>query len=177
MIITSLDLSVAAPAAADVMTAAFGLTPAERLQRRDIFTEHARHPGVIAQGAFDGPHLVGFCYAFPAGDRSWWERQVHPRLAAVAAASWLTPDTLELTELHVHPAAQRRGLGRALITSVCDASPTSRVLLSVRVESAAARHLYTSLGFEELTTPFLFGGIPPYYLLMGAHQPLRRGHV
>ncbi|WP_033340063.1 GNAT family N-acetyltransferase [Catenuloplanes japonicus] len=174
MIIAPLDLAAAAYAAADVMTAAFGLTPAEQLQRRDIFAEHARHPGLIARGAFDGPHLAGFCYAFPAGDRSWWERQVHPRLASVGAASWLSPTTLELTELHVHPHHQHRGLGRALITAVCDASPATRVLLSVRVESAAARRLYTSLGFEELTTPFLFGGTPPFYLLMGAQQPLRR---
>ncbi|GAB7047811.1 GNAT family N-acetyltransferase [Catenuloplanes indicus] len=174
MITTPLDLASAADLAADIMSAAFGLTPAEELQRRDIFAEHARHPGLIARGAFDGSRLVGFCYGFPAGDRSWWERQVHPRLAAVGAASWLASDTLELTELHVHPDHQGHGLGRTLITEVCDASPATRVLLSVRVQSTAARHLYSTLGFTELTTPFLFGGVPPHYLLMGAPQPLRR---
>ncbi|MDR7278621.1 GNAT family N-acetyltransferase [Catenuloplanes atrovinosus] len=174
MIIASLDLASAVVPAAAVMAAAFGLTPAEELQRRDIFAEHASHPGLIARGAFDGPTLTGFCYGFPAGDRSWWERQVHPRLAAAGAASWLSPDTLELTELHVHPAHQGHGLGRTLITAVCDASPASRVLLSVRVESTAARHLYATLGFTELTPAFPFNGIPPHYLLMGASQPLLR---
>ena len=174
MIIAPLDLASAAIPAAALMAAAFGLTAAEELQRRDIFAEHGRHPALIARGAFDGPTLAGFCYGFPAGDRSWWERQARPRLAAVGAASWLASDTFELTELHVHPAFQRRGLGRTLITEVCDASPASRVLLSVRVGSTAARHLYAALGFEELTAPFLFGGVPPQYLLMGAQQPLRR---
>lgn len=165
-------LAERAAQARDVMAAAFGLDPAEASQREEIFRGHAQRPGIICLGVFeDTDRLVGFCYGFPGLPSSWWESQIRPHLAVAGTEAWLS-DVFELTELHVHPDRQGQGLGRALITTVCNASDLPRAILSVRTDSAVARRLYLSLGFTYLTAPFTFGSLPPEYLVMGARLPL-----
>lgn len=158
--------------ARDVMTAAFDLDPAEASQREEIFRGHAQRPGIICLGAFDpGDQLVAFCYGFPGLPSNWWENQIRPHLVDAGTEEWLS-DVFELTELHVHPDRQGRGIGRTLITSVCNASNLPKAILSVRSGSTVAQRLYRSLGFTDLTAPFTFGNLPPEYLVMGAWLPL-----
>lgn len=155
------------------MAAAFGISDSDNAAttRRDIFREHARRRGLVALGAFDGPTLVGFCYGFPGTSSSWWYRQVRPHLAVAGNEDWLT-SSFELVELHVLPEYQRRCLGRQLLCSVCAGSDLPRVILSTPMGAAAARRLYTRLGFRDLTGPFAFGGAGPPYTVMGTELPL-----
>ncbi|HZN16915.1 MAG TPA: GNAT family N-acetyltransferase [Micromonosporaceae bacterium] len=168
----SFALAERAAQARDVMTVAFGLDPAEASQREEIFRGHAQRPGIISLGAFDDKdRLVAFCYGFPGLPSSWWESQIRPHLVQAGTEEWLS-NVFELTELHVHPDRQGRGIGRALITCVCNASNLPKAILSVRSDSAVAQRLYRSLGFTDLTAPFTFGNLPPEYLVMGAWLPL-----
>ena len=151
-----------------VMTAAFGLGEYGGWDRAQIVRRHAARPGLVAVGAATGDRLLGFCYGFPSDESAWWDQQIRPHLEAAGTADWLDRDTFELTELHVHPAHQGRGLGRRLITAVLSRTALPRALLSVRAGDSVARRLYRSLGFADLTAPFFFGPGQPAYTVMGA---------
>jgi ribosomal protein S18 acetylase RimI-like enzyme len=170
--IAPLDLRARVTEAIAVMSAAFGLSARDSRERGVIFERHAQRPGLIAYGAYDDRDgLIGFCYGFPGQDGSWWGMQIQPHLAAAGHADWLG-DAFELTELHVHPDHQRRGLGRTLITTVCAEAAQPRVLLSAKAGDSPARHLYHTLGFADLTEPFRFIGFDTPYRVMGAPLPL-----
>jgi ribosomal protein S18 acetylase RimI-like enzyme len=171
--ITPFDLAEQLEPALAVMSAAFGLTERGSRERAHIVRRHAARAGIVTRAGFvDGDCLVGFCYGFPSDDSAWWERQILPHLAQAGHDDWLTPDTFELTELHVHPAHQGRGLGRRLITEVLSRAELPRALLSVRAGDSPARRLYTSLGFRDLTAEFFFGPAQPAYTVMGAPLPV-----
>lgn len=58
----------------------------------------------------------------------------------------------ELESIAVHPAAQRRGIGAALLAHVLSQvkeSPSGLLLLEVGASNLAARHLYQRAGFAE----------------------------
>lgn len=169
--IAPLDLAARVTDAVTVMTAAFGLSDRDARERTVIFDRHAQRPGLVAYGAFDDLELVGFCYGFPGQDGSWWAQQIAPYLSSAGHEDWLD-DAFELTELHVHPSHHRKGLGRTLITTVCNRSPLPRALLSVRDGESPAHKLYRSLGFTDLTDPFRFIGFDTRYVVMGAPLPL-----
>lgn len=62
-------------------------------------------------------------------------------------------DEGEILNLAVTPARQRGGVGRALVEQVLNALAergARRVFLEVRDSNAAARALYSALGFEEV---------------------------
>jgi GNAT superfamily N-acetyltransferase len=166
-----LDLGARVPEAVTVMAAAFGLSDRESRERAVIFERHAHRTGILAWGALDGDRLVGFSYGFPGQPGSWWVDQVAHHVKAKGNAEWLT-DAFELTELHVHPDHHGKGLGRALITTVCNAAAEPRALLSVKDGDSPARQLYRSLRFVDLTEPFRFVGFDTPYRVMGAPLPL-----
>ena len=63
-----------------------------------------------------------------------------------------TPDLGHVTDLYVDPSARRRGVARALMGRITDAlreRGVGHVGLDVRVDNAAARAFYDSLGFVE----------------------------
>ena len=55
----------------------------------------------------------------------------------------------EILSLAVHPAARRRGLGRALLDGGLAATAGLPMFLEVATDNAAARALYGSAGFSE----------------------------
>ena len=62
----------------------------------------------------------------------------------------LAPDEGQITNIAVHPAYRRRGIGRALLLALLDEAARRKrgaVVLEVRVSNAAAIALYESLGF------------------------------
>lgn len=64
---------------------------------------------------------------------------------------WEVADEMHVTNIAVHPAARRRGIGRALLGSVLeDARQRAMrlVVLEVRPSNAEARALYESFGFR-----------------------------
>ncbi|PRC52421.1 GNAT family N-acetyltransferase, partial [Mycobacterium sp. ITM-2017-0098] len=67
----------------------------------------------------------------------------------------------ELTELHIHPRAQGRGLGEALIRRLLDNRAEQQVLLStpeINGEANRAWRLYRRLGFTDVIRGYHFAG-------------------
>ncbi|MGI5168720.1 GNAT family N-acetyltransferase [Spirillospora sp. CA-253888] len=159
--------------------------PADQLPgRHTIMDRHASYPGFRAlvgerRGALPGlpPAVRGFAYGFHGERGQWWHDVVHGALVRVGgeehAAEWLD-DPFEVAELHVHPDAQGRGLGRALLTGLCAGRPERTVVLSTLhvTDDTPARRLYRSVGMVDLLTDFEFPGGGPRYAVMGGRLPL-----
>ncbi|WP_217145958.1 GNAT family N-acetyltransferase [Streptomyces sp. AC627_RSS907] len=174
LVIGPLDLSAHVDEALAVQAAAFGLGPDEVAVRRQIVLRHMTHPGARALGASaPGGELVGFVYGMPNDRAHWWSTVVEPYLRAQGNDAWLD-DSFVITELHVHPAHQNRGAGRALITTITDSAAEPRSILSAIDTESPARGLYRSLGYHDLARQVLFPSAPRPYAVMGATLPLRR---
>ena len=161
---------------------------AGRLAAADIVAVRRDRPAPAAtrrlgaSAPSDG-ELVGFVYGMP-NDRTghWWSTVVEPYLRRAAALDDWLDDSFVITELHVHPDYQGRGIGRALIT---DASRTrrrtaARSSRAIDIESPA-RGLYRALGYTDLPAgsssdhaPAVRGHGRPAAAAAGGRPPLRR---
>lgn len=173
VVIGPLDLAARVDEALAVQAVAFGLGADEVAVRRQIVLRHMAHPGARALGATVAGALVGFVYGMPNDRSHWWSTIVEPYLRARGNEHWLD-DSFVITELHVHPAHQNRGLGRSLITTVTDTVTEPRSILSAIDTESPARGLYRSLGYEDLARQVHFPSAPLPYAVMGAPLPLRR---
>ncbi|MGI5136506.1 MULTISPECIES: GNAT family N-acetyltransferase [unclassified Streptomyces] len=174
VVIGPLDLSARVDEALAVQAVAFGLGADEIAVRRQIVLRHMSYPGARALGATTaGGRLVGFVYGMPNDRTHWWSTVVEPYLRAQGNAGWLD-DSFVITELHVHPHHQNRGIGRALITTITDGAEQPRSILSAIDTESPARGLYRSLGYEDLARRVIFPSAPKPYAVMGAPLPLRR---
>ena len=117
-------------------------------QRASMWLEHSERPGwravaaVEADGAQNWPtdqqlagsHLLGVAYGYCGAPDQWWQQQVVHGLQRVGVPreeiSRLMSDYFELTELHIHPVAQGRGLGEALTRRLLSGRTEANVLLS-----------------------------------------------
>jgi ribosomal protein S18 acetylase RimI-like enzyme len=169
--ISAIDLAAWAPSALDVQAVAFGLTPDEVAVRLHIVGRHAQQPGVIALGAFGGGRLVGFGYGMPNSREHWWSTVIQPYLEAGGHEGWLD-DVFAVTELHVLPDYQGRGLGSALIRGLCERSGLPRSILSAIDAETPARRLYRALGYQDLARAVRFPNTFRPYAVMGARLPL-----
>lgn len=169
-----LDLVAHVDEALAVQAVAFGLSQDEIDVRRHIVLRHLDHPQARALGATtpDG-RLVGFVYGLPNNRAHWWSTVVEPYLRATGSERWLD-DSFVITELHVHPEFQQRGIGRSLITTITDAVGQPRSILSAIDTESPARGLYRALGYQDLARQVLFPSAPMPYAVMGAPLPLRR---
>ncbi|GHC89121.1 GNAT family N-acetyltransferase [Streptomyces flavofungini] len=174
VVIGPVDLAARVDDALRVQALAFGLSDDEIAVRRQIVLRHLTHPGARALGATtrDG-RLVGFVYGMPNDRAHWWSTVVEPYLRGWGLEGWLE-DSFVITELHVRPGYQNRGLGRALITTITDAAAEPRSILSAIDTESPARALYRSLGYTDLARNVLFPSAPKPYAVMGAPLPLRR---
>ncbi|MCX5268040.1 MULTISPECIES: GNAT family N-acetyltransferase [unclassified Streptomyces] len=169
-----LDLSAHVDEALAVQAVAFGLGPDEVAVRRQIVLRHMTSPGARAFGATTPEgRLIGFVYGMPNDRTHWWSTVVQPYLRAQNNEYWLD-DSFVITELHVHPAFQNRGAGRALITTITDTATEPRSILSAIDTESPARALYRSLGYHDLARRVLFPSAPRPYAVMGAPLPLLR---
>ncbi|MGW5619015.1 GNAT family N-acetyltransferase [Streptomyces sp. NPDC003877] len=173
LVIGPLDLSAHVDEALAVQAVAFGLGPDEVAVRRQIVLRHMTYPGARAFGATAGGRLVGFVYGMPNDRTHWWSTVVEPYLRAQHHDHWLD-DSFVITELHVHPGHQNRGIGRSLITTITDGADEPRSILSAIDTDSPARALYRSLGYRDLARQVLFPSAPKPYAVMGAPLPLRR---
>lgn len=174
LVIGPLDLSAHVDEALAVQAVAFGLGPEEVAVRRQIVQRHMQYPGARALGATtpDG-RLAGFVYGMPNSRTHWWSTVVEPYLRANGNDAWLD-DSFVITELHVHPDHQNRGIGRALITGITDGADEPRSILSAIDVDSPARGLYHSLGYVDLARRVHFPSAQLPYAVMGAPLPLRR---
>ncbi|MDQ0958824.1 ribosomal protein S18 acetylase RimI-like enzyme [Streptomyces sp. B4I13] len=169
-----LDLPAHVDEALAVQAVAFGLGPDEVAVRRQIVLRHMTSPGARAFGATTPEgRLIGFVYGMPNDRTHWWSTVVQPYLRAQSNEYWLD-DSFVITELHVHPVFQKRGAGRALITTITDTATEPRSILSAIDTESPARALYRSLGYHDLARRVLFPSAPRPYAVMGAPLPLLR---
>ncbi|GGW57363.1 GNAT family N-acetyltransferase [Streptomyces xantholiticus] len=174
VVVGPLDLAARVDEALAVQALAFGLSEDEIDIRRYIVLRHLQNPGARALGATtaDG-RLVGFVYGMPNDRTHWWSTVVEPYLRRTGTEGWLD-DSFVITELHVHPAFQGRGIGRELITVITDCADEPRSILSAIDIESPARVLYRKLGYQDLAGQVLFPSAPSPYAVMGALLPLLR---
>jgi ribosomal protein S18 acetylase RimI-like enzyme len=174
VVVAPCDLAEHVDEALAVQAVAFGLGPDEVAIRRPIVLRHLACPGARALAATTGAgRMAGFVYGMPNDRAHWWSTVVQPYLREQGNEQWLD-DSFVITELHVHPDFQGHGIGRALITAITDTAAEPRSILSAIDGETPARHLYRSLGYQDLARPVHFPSAPRPYAVMGAPLPLRR---
>lgn len=174
--VAPVDLAARVDEALAVQALAFGLSADEIDVRRSIVLRHLLQRGARALGATtdSGRRLVGFVYGMPNDRTHWWSTIVEPYMRRAGNDDWLD-DSFVITELHVHPDFQGRGIGRSLITTITDAVDLPRSILSAIDTESPARSLYRRLGYHDLARRVMFPSAPSPYAVMGAPLPLRRG--
>ena len=81
-------------------------------------------------------------------------------------------DYFEITELHVHPNAQGRGIGKALLTELLSRVDAPRALLSTPEGPTRAWRLYRRLGFTDLLRHYHFTGDSREFAVLSRALPL-----
>lgn len=164
-------------------------------QRAPMWLDHSRRPGwraiaVVAASAgadagslstgelLDAP-LLGVAYGYCGSADQWWQQQVVRGLHRVGRRpeeiSRLMSDYFELTELHVRPCAQGRGLGEALARRLLAGRAEASVLLSTPEavsEDNRAWRLYRRLGFTDVIRGYHFAGDARAFAILGRPLPL-----
>ncbi|MBM7367103.1 GNAT family N-acetyltransferase [Gordonia hydrophobica] len=172
--------------------------------RLPLWRDHIARPGWTAYGAFatlsrldslrptysrlrvqtplalsDTEALVGVAYGYRGAGDQWWHRQLYSGLLRAGVrpddARGFLRDYFELTELHVHPAAQGRRIGEHLLASLLSRRTEAKVLLStpeVADEGNRAWGLYRRLGFSDVLRHFTFVGDARPFAFLGRPLPL-----
>lgn len=118
--------------------------------------------------------LLGVAYGYPGAPGQWWQQQVVLGLQRGGSPpqeiARLMNDYFELTELHIHPRAQGRGLGEALARRLLAGRAEKNVLLSTpetNGEPNRAWRLYRRLGFTDIIRRYHFAGDPRPFAILG----------
>jgi ribosomal protein S18 acetylase RimI-like enzyme len=126
----------------------------------------------------DAP-LLGVAYGYPGAPGQWWQQQVVLGLqrggSPPQAIAQLMNSYFELTELHIQPRAQGRGLGEALARRLLAGRREENVLLSTPEttgEPNRAWRLYRRLGFTDVIRRYHFAGDPREFAILGRALPL-----
>ena len=163
-------------------------------QRASMWLEHTRRQGwkavaaVDALAAVDGSAdpavlatapMLGVAYGYCGAPDQWWQQQVVAGLQRGGEDATRITDLMtsyfELTELHIDPRAQGRGLGEALTRRLLAGRDESHVLLStpeINGESNRAWRLYRRLGFTDVIRGYRFAGDPRPFAILGRSLPL-----
>ncbi|ORB82883.1 GNAT family N-acetyltransferase [Mycobacterium kansasii] len=123
--------------------------------------------------------MVGVAYGYPGAPGQWWQQQVVLGLQRSGfppqAISRIMSSYFELTELHIHPRAQGRGIGEALARRLLAGRQEDHVLLSTpetNGEANRAWRLYRRLGFTDIIRGYHFAGDPRAFAILGRALPL-----
>jgi ribosomal protein S18 acetylase RimI-like enzyme len=160
-----------------VYVTAMGYPPGTVQQRAPMWAEHMGRHGWRCVTALDQEGaMLAIGYGYLGGPRQWWHEQVQKGLSTVLppeqVRAWLT-GYFELTELHVRPDAQGRGLGERVLRSLLsEPEPAGRVLLSTPEGPSRAWRLYRRMGFLELLRDYRFAGDPRLFAVLGRELPL-----
>ncbi|BDH58062.1 N-acetyltransferase [Tsukamurella sp. PLM1] len=182
------DATLWLPAALQIYVAAMDYPAGTESHRMPMWREHLNRPGYSAFGAVQPlplptgelrDHLVGIAYGYSGSGDQWWNRQLRIGLRQRGLDQHriddLAGDYFELTELHVHPTVQGRGVGHALLGALLRDRPEPRVLLStpeVPAEANRAWKLYRRSGFSDVLRDFRFSGDPRPFAVLGRGLPL-----
>lgn len=183
------------PEALTVYVQAMGYPRGTEHQRATLWLEHSRRYGWKGVAALDlgrgfgaeapAPtdldrgRLLGVAYGYRGAPEQWWHQQVAAGLRRIgtpeATAGALLSNYFELTELHIHPQAQGRGLGEALTRRLLSDRTEANVLLStpeINGEENRAWRLYRRLGFTDIIRGYHFAGDPRPFAVLGRSLPL-----
>jgi ribosomal protein S18 acetylase RimI-like enzyme len=123
--------------------------------------------------------LLGIAYGYCGAPDQWWQQQVVSGMHRIGVpadeVNRLMSSYFELTELHIHPSAQGRGLGEALIRRLLAGRGEANVLLStpeIIGEANRAWRLYRRLGFTDVIRGYHFAGDPRAFAILGRSLPL-----
>ena len=123
--------------------------------------------------------LLGVAYGYPGAPGQWWQQQVVLGLQRGGLPPQeigrLMNSYFELTELHIHPRAQGRGLGEALVRRLLAGRAEQNVLLSTPETNGGpnrAWRLYRRLGFTDIIRRYHFAGDPRAFAILGRALPL-----
>ena len=160
-------------------------------QRASMWLEHTRRYGWKADHsrlgdstdrsaeALAAAPLLGIAYGYCGAPDQWWQQQVVQGLHRVGAdrmrIAELMTSYFELTELHIAPRAQGRGLGEALARRLLADRAEAHVLLStpeINGEANRAWRLYRRLGFTDIIRGYHFAGDPRAFAILGRALPL-----
>jgi ribosomal protein S18 acetylase RimI-like enzyme len=162
-------------------------------QRASMWLEHTRRQGWKAVAAVEvrddtadrsaatlaAAPMLGVAYGYCGAPDQWWQQQVVQGLHRVGAdraqISELMTSYFELTELHIAPRAQGRGLGEALARRLLADRDEAYVLLStpeINGEANRAWRLYRRLGFADIIRGYHFAGDPRAFAILGRALPL-----
>jgi ribosomal protein S18 acetylase RimI-like enzyme len=168
--------------------------PGTESQRAAMWLEHTRRHGwqAVAAVEIDTPTgdtpsaaelsdapLLGVAYGYCGAPDQWWQQQV---VAGLQRGGFPGPEItrlmssyFELTELHILPRAQGRGLGEALARRLLADRSEANVLLSTpesNGETNRAWRLYRRLGFTDVIRGYHFTGDPRAFAILGRQLPL-----
>jgi len=162
-------------------------------QRASMWLEHIHRHGWNAVAAVEVPDgvpdppiamlasapMLGVAYGYCGAPDQWWQQQVVQGLHRVGTdtsrIAELMTSYFELTELHIHPRAQGRGLGEALARRLLANRAEAHVLLStpeINGEANRAWRLYRRLGFTDVIRGYHFAGDPRAFAILGRALPL-----
>ncbi|MGH4012571.1 MAG: GNAT family N-acetyltransferase [Pseudonocardiaceae bacterium] len=160
--------------ALQIYVTAMRYPPGTAQHRSPMWLEHMLRAGWRCVGAFDGDALVGIAYGYLGASGQWWHDEVRRGLALIdpATAQRCLANYFELTELHVHPDAQGRGVGHALLTELLSGVDAARVLLSTPEGPTRAWRLYRRAGFTDLLRNYRFTGDSRPFAVLGRTLPL-----
>jgi len=193
--------------ALDIYVTAMGYPRGTEVHRAALWREHIGRPGWRALGAVTtvSPHeahtlpgsrrrvqppvglgendvLVGIAYGYTGAPDQWWNQQLRLGLRQrghpAEVVEGIAADYFELTELHVHPSAQGRGIGQWLLGRLLTERPESHVLLStpeIPEERNRAWSLYRRMGFTDVLRNFTFTGDPRPFAFLGRRLPVDLG--
>jgi ribosomal protein S18 acetylase RimI-like enzyme len=168
--------------------------PGTENQRAAMWLEHTRRHGwqAVAAVEVDAPAgvepsaaelgdapLLGVAYGYCGAPDQWWQQQVVAGLQRRGLSdpqiNTLMTSYFELTELHILPRAQGRGLGEALARRLLSERSEANVLLSTpetNGEANRAWRLYRRLGFNDVIRGYHFTGDPRAFAILGRTLPL-----
>ncbi len=171
--LTAAQLRMRLDEALRIYVTAMRYPPGTARQRSPMWREHMLRAGWLCVAAFEGDTMVGIGYGYQGAPGQWWHDEVQRGLLLVdpAAADRELADYFELTELHVHPQAQGRGIGNALLSELLSRVQAPRALLSTPEGPTRAWRLYRRLGFTDLLRHYHFTGDSREFAVLGRTLP------
>lgn len=172
--LTAAELRPRLDEALQIYVTAMRYPPGTARHRGPMWREHMLRADWRCMAAFNADAMVGITYGYLGATGQWWHDEVQRGLTLVdpEMAQHYLAHYFELTELHVHPDVQGKGIGQALLTDLLSRIAAPRVLLSTPEGPTRAWRLYRRLGFTDLLRNYRFTGDSRPFAVLCRSLPL-----